>query len=121
MADFITDAVDLPGWEDAVDSPSRYSLDKDSRGSGMLYSPDSTVWAPYTAQNVHRRFGTGGRVFVATDPEGREYVATNRRGFGREHGLHGSAISRVLHGQQEKHKGWSFRFKDAENEDSTST
>lgn len=50
------------------------------------------------------------QLFIATDPDGREYVVTNLTAFCREHGLQASNMVHVATGRRTHTKGWGCRY-----------
>lgn len=47
-----------------------------------------------------------GQQYLLTSPTGNEYITTNLRAFGKEHGLNGSELGRVCNGKYKHHHGW---------------
>ena len=52
---FAEDAVQLPGWGNKSSNPeTRYVLDKDIRGNGFVYSPNTCSWVTDKANMIAR-------------------------------------------------------------------
>jgi len=85
---FAEDAIQLPGWSERVSDPdTRYCLDKDIRGNGFVYGPDSCTWLT-DLENSHARADT----LYTVEKNGVEYNFTIPIVFCREQGVSSSGF-----------------------------
>lgn len=104
LSEFIKDAKTLPGWVMKEKNPSEYQLDKD-HFRASVYSPNTCIWIPKSMNSAY----ANRRPFIAKGPGGREQYGISVADFAEKHGLNSHGISRVIRGDRDHHKGWSFR------------
>jgi hypothetical protein len=56
----------------------------------------------------------GAREYHLISPDGERYSGTNLRAFCREHGLEYTCMLRVVSGERNKHRGWTYDFGDGD-------
>lgn len=110
FANFQSDFRRIPNWEQKLEYPSEFSLDKDTRYASNRYDVETCMWASEAVQNANR---SNTRHFTATDPQGQTQAVTSIGSIKREHGLNVSAVHRCLNGKLKTHHGWSeFQYVD---------
>ncbi|AUR89963.1 winged helix-turn-helix DNA-binding domain protein [Vibrio phage 1.135.O._10N.222.54.B6] len=78
-------------------------LDKDIRGEGSIYSPDSCLIVTPEENTIQ----ASGILFSVIDPNGVKHTAFGIAKFCRENDLSPDKISQVLLGNRKHHKGWT--------------
>ena len=103
---FAEDAVQLPGWDDKVSSVStRYFLDKDIRGNGFVYGPNSCGWVTMS-KNILANADT----LYVVEKDGVEYSFINPDVFAKEHGIHEGNFSNLWTGTKTANIRYGFTF-----------
>lgn len=72
------------------------------------YCKDNCTIIPLSLQNKNTRLTN--RLFTAIDPNGIEQKVSNQSEFAKDNGLIRSCIGKCLGGQQNSHRGWSFKW-----------
>lgn len=108
---FIRDCKTLPGYDPVAILKNSLHLDKDSLKKGnKIYSPSTCAFISITENNKVKPSQMV--VFIATSPEGKEYIVKNQSEFAAKHDLRQSTISDCLKGRVKRHRGWTFRYKE---------
>lgn len=103
---FAEDAVQLPGWADKIsDTSTRYFLDKDVRGDGFVYGPDSCGWIT-PSKNILANADT----LYVVEKDGVEYSFINPYEFAKEHGFHGGNFCDLWAGSKNAKTRNGFTF-----------
>lgn len=100
FAKFAEDAKTLPNWDPAT-GRTGLQLDKDSLGSGFVYSKATCQWLT-PAQNKTAK----PKVEYTVEKDGQRFVFTNTKDFCIAHQLIPGNMSRMLHRQSQSHKGF---------------
>lgn len=104
---FCADLKKLPGYE-AWLSNNDYAFDKDILIPGNKeYKPEACQFI-YNGDNT-RASNKSKNVYEAVSPSGDKFYFRNQRVFAETHGMTKGGISSVVRGDQETHRGWTFR------------
>lgn len=95
---FAEDAETLPGWELKKNNPEAFAvqLDKDVRGDGFYYSPESCTWVS-CKDNQNQKVMY--RSYVV-EKDGVEYAFSNISDFCKAHGIEGKNFSDLWTGNK---------------------
>ncbi|QNM43718.1 hypothetical protein [Shouchella clausii] len=110
---FLDDVDKVMGWDESMFQRGLLHLDKDIlSGENKMYSLQTCKWVtPQENYNeCYSRRKT--RDFIAISPEGVMTEENNIKEFAEVHGLHASAISNCISGNQKTSKGWRFMSKE---------
>ena len=104
---FEKDAKELPGYDEYINSktPFEYSLDKDIRGNGIIYSKENCMFTTAEYQGKYRTFrkdpkNREGTKIKSISPDGviENYRTVNQAC--RELGVQNSNVYKVLNGER---------------------
>jgi len=103
---FEADALELEGVTEFLKNPKLYSLDKDIKGNGLIYSKENCIFsnARKQALNTSKEHN-----LIAIDKDGNEFMFLSMRQCEKALGLQSANILRVLKGQRKTHKGYTFK------------
>lgn len=95
---FAADAVNLPGYRDGrrTEDGERLVLDKDQRGQGKLYSPESCMWLT-DKENVNLNHH---RTFIVENENGDQFSFRSATEFGNRMGFDPSNFSDLWTGNK---------------------
>lgn len=104
---FAQDCETLPGWDKKVQDLRGYVLDKDTRGNGFCYSPETCCWI--TPQE--NGFAKADSIFTVIKEEtGEEFSFSNPAEFCREQGIPDGNFSDLWTGRKNAVSRNGFRF-----------
>ena len=113
---FCADLPQLQNYTLWEQGGKEYQLDKDIKVKGnKIYSKDTCMFVTKT-ENIIQRNLTG-KTFVGTrlsDGYTEEFV--NMKLFAKTNNLYDTCIGRCASGKQGKHKGWTFKIKEEQEE-----
>ena len=108
---FVEDSTSIDGWNEDEFNNGNLQLDKDIKqfhDEKKTYSLETCTWIGIRknakVQPSQQNY------FVATSPDGEEFISHNITDFARKHELERKQISAVLHGRFKTHLGWKFRW-----------
>lgn len=102
---FEEDIKKLKNYDNFLENPRAYGLDKDIIGDGMLYSPETCMFANMREQ-VHAQNRT--QSIVAIDKEGNKTTYISINDCCKQLGLQDSNVHSVLRGARKHTKGYTF-------------
>jgi thymidylate synthase len=102
---FAHDAEQLPGYSAKINADARYVLDKDIRGTGFEYGPDTCIWVT-DAANTRANLST----LYTVAKDGIEYKFVNIRQFCDEHGICSANFSDLWTGNKNAKERGGFTF-----------
>jgi thymidylate synthase len=79
---FAKDCESLPGWSEKLSSSTRHVLDKDIRGSGFTYGPESCTWV-----TDKENLAASSKTLYTVERDGEEFSFTNVSEFCADHGV----------------------------------
>lgn len=100
---FALDCEALPGWSEKLASNTRYVLDKDIKGSGFTYGPDSCVWVTDKANSE-----ASSNLVYTVERGGERYSFTNVSEFCATHGVEAKNFSDLWTGAKNAKKRGGF-------------
>lgn len=107
---FIETVKSIPGFDEEKILNGKLHLDKDTLNpNNKLYSPETCIFVDISTNNKSKPNQMF--TFIATDPIGNVYEASNQSDFAKEYNLNQSCISACLKGRLGSHYGWKFRYK----------
>lgn len=107
FSNFEKDCMELNGVNDFLRSPKQYSLDKDRKGNGMLYSKDTCEFSSFKRQGT---FTSKEFNVVAKRIEcGTEILFYSVNECAKSLGTHDANIHKVLKGERKSAGGYTFR------------
>ncbi|MDD6837423.1 MAG: hypothetical protein PUF04_09805 [bacterium] len=112
---FYQDLPLLDNWDRDRYEAGELVLDKDLKqrhSKHKIYSPETCVWASKIANSSTQ--DAQQRTFVATAPDGTQYISDNISSFARMIGVDRRQISAVLHGRFKTSLGWTYKYLDEE-------
>lgn len=111
LNNFIEDVDKIEGFDIELLLSKKIHLDKDSIDpTNTVYCLEKCRFLPVEESNKYKPHQM--KHFIATAPDGKEFVAHNQSEFAREHGLAQSTIADCLSGRVKVHRGWRFRYKE---------
>ena len=109
LDNFIEDIDSVDGFIKDDFLKGKLVLDKDSKFSGNKeYSLDNCSFI--TLEENNKIKPNQQKRFLATSPNGEEFIGTNQSKFARNHKLTQSQISHCLSGEKQTHKDWKFKY-----------
>lgn len=101
---FCVDVKNLPRWELKLEYWDEYELDKDFYNTNM-YSKDTCLWLSRKEQTINDRDGVG---LIKANRDKQSINTMNISGFCEFYDLDPSTVYKVIRGDIESHKGWTF-------------
>jgi len=102
---FEEDIKKLKNYDKFLENPRAYGLDKDIIGDGMIYSPETCMFANMQEQvNAQKKT----QPIVAIDKEGNKTTYISINDCCRQLGLQDSNVHSVLRGVRKHTKGYTF-------------
>lgn len=86
---------------------SRAEIDKDIKGNGKLYSPETCLIVSSHENMLEMGNRVHAKAYVFVDPNGYVMSVFNLNKFCRENGLDSSLMYKVIKGKQSNHKGYT--------------
>ena len=110
LNNFIEDVDKIEGFDvDKILNGELY-LDKDTiERNNKEYCLEKCSFI--TIQESNKLKPSQQKPFIATSPNGEEYVAYSQSEFAKKHNLSQNKISMCLKGKNKTHKKWSFRYR----------
>lgn len=105
LKNFIKDARQLEGYEQFKNNPESYSLDKDIKGNGKLYSKDNCMFVNQQQQMEK----SVGREIISISPDGEERLHRTINQACRDLGVQNANVYKVLNGERKSTLGYKFK------------
>lgn len=107
FSNFEKDCMDLNGVDDFLRNPKQYSLDKDRKGNGKIYSKETCEFSSFKRQGTFTRKEFN---IIATRIEcGTEILFYSVHECSKAIGAQNANIYKVLNGQRKSTVGYTFR------------
>lgn len=101
---FVNDVTTMDGWEEKENDWGNWQLDKDFKGDGFCYSPETCRWVN---RETNMSSSTEKYTFFREDDNYTE-TTSNLRKFGRRHNVSHSNLSRIISGERKTTGGFEF-------------
>ena len=101
---FVNDVTTMDGWEEKENDWVNWQLDKDFKGDGFRYSPETCRWVN---RETNMSSSTEKYTFFRKNDNYTE-TTNNLRKFGRRHDVSHSNLSRIISGERKTAKGFEF-------------
>lgn len=106
LKNFEEDVKKLKNYDKFIENPRLYSLDKDILGDGMLYSPETCMFAnPKEQTHAQERV----KKIIAIDKNGKETLFDSVHECSTTLGVPNANVYGVLRGERKQAQGYSFR------------